>query len=188
MVTGEQKTWTNIYFGNMQASMWMGLGFNIILYSSPRFQIREFLDPVHMGPLLGIWLDPIHMEAFENVACLSLVRAFFLLVGEPCILMGAHLRIDGVEISTEKQIYNACGCHSITFLKRTCIFGWCVVRWGSKNKHHKKHIVPEIKHALLIIITEWREIRFSIVLCVCFIIDLIMKYKFEDANLINTRK
>lgn len=37
------------------------------------------------------------MEAFENVACLSLVRAFFPLVGEPCILMGAHLRIDGVE-------------------------------------------------------------------------------------------
>ena len=42
--------------------------------------------------------------------------SLFLLVVEPCILMGAHLRIDGVEISTEKQIYNACGCHSVTFL------------------------------------------------------------------------
>ena len=30
-----------------------------------------------------------------------------------------------------------CRCYLLTFLTQIPIFGWCVVRCGSKNKHHK---------------------------------------------------
>lgn len=56
---------------SLATSMWMGLGFD-----PPRSRLES-----SSILLLGVWLDPIHMEAFKNVACLSLVRAFsFLLV------------------------------------------------------------------------------------------------------------
>ena len=37
-----------------------------------------------------------------------------------------------------------CRCYSIAFLNRTLMFNWCVVRWGSKNKHHKIACIKEI--------------------------------------------
>ena len=95
MVTGEQKTWTNILWD------WDSISF----CSSPMFQIREFLDPIHMGPLLGIWLDPIHSYgSFQERCMFVLGESLFLLVGEPWRAMGAHFCIDGMEISTGKQI------------------------------------------------------------------------------------
>ena len=31
----------------------------------------------------------------------------------------------------------ACRCYLVTSLNRTPMFDWCVLRWGSNNKHHK---------------------------------------------------
>ena len=39
------------------------------------------------------------------------------------------------------------------FLNRTPIFGWCVVRSGSINKHHKVTCLREIGLCLLILLT-----------------------------------
>ena len=38
--------------------------------------------------------------------------------------------------------------YSIIFLNRTPIFDWCVVRWGSRNKHHKDTYLKDIRLCL----------------------------------------
>jgi hypothetical protein len=43
-----------------------------------------------------------------------------------------------------KFVTKVCWCYSVTLLNRTHMFYWCVVRWGSKNKHHKDTCLKEI--------------------------------------------
>ena len=40
-----------------------------------------------------------------------------------------------------------CGCYSVTFLNQTLIFDWCVVRRGSKYKHHKDNVQKRFDYA-----------------------------------------
>ena len=47
------------------------------------------------------------------------------------------------------------GCCSVTFVDRTPIFDWCVVRRGSKNKHHEDTCSEEIGLRLHIFINSY---------------------------------
>ena len=80
----------------------------------------------------------------------------------------------------------SCMCYSSIFLNQTPIFNWCVVQWGSKNKHHTYTCLKEIgvrlqvfinystlnsefnKHALPITLTKswemWPSNRFLIMI------------------------
>ena len=86
---------------------------------------------------------------------------------------------------------DVCRCHSCISLNWTPIFDWCVVQWGSKNKHHKGTCLKaielslqmyvllhtwivntieriyafsqeDIKHTLLITITRLEEVHFLV--------------------------
>ena len=60
------------------------------------------------------------------------------------------------------SVHKACGWYFVTFLIGHLYFGWCVVRWVSKNKHHKNTCFKEIglrlknivKHSILNIGTQ----------------------------------
>lgn len=61
-----------------------------------------------------------------------------------------HLNI--IKIKTSAQEFNliqvqlkVSGCYSITFLNRTPICDWCVLRWRLKNKHHTDTYLEEIR-------------------------------------------
>ena len=118
-------------------------------------------------------------------------RFFKFRVSSACKKLNTSLKI--IKIKTSVREFNliqvqlkVSGCYSVTFLNRTPICDWCVVRWRLKNKTHADTYLEQIrlclqtflttlntigrtyvfswginKHALMITITKWGEIRYS---------------------------
>ena len=114
------------------------------------------------------------------------------------------------------RYYGYAGVDSVTFAHQTPTFDWCVVRWGSKNRHHKDACLKEIgihfqislttphavvnmigrthvfnqginNHAFPITITKSGEVQFSVCCCRYFVIDMLVLHKFGAVRLINRR-
>ena len=105
----------------------------------------------------------------------------------------------------ELSRFKVCGCYPVTFLDRTPLLDWCVVRSGSKNKHQKDTCLQEVvkyyydiivntigrtyvfiqgtnKPALSLTITKLKEVWFSILFWWCFIAHLLTQHKFCCVN------
>ena len=57
--------------------------------------------------------------------------------------VGLVCRDGNCELFVGMRFCNRCGCHPVTFLNWNPLFGWCVVRSGSKSKHHKVTCLKE---------------------------------------------
>ena len=71
-------------------------------------------------------------EASSHGTCFSSVTLGYL--KRKCVSVSRR-RIP--KILKSNILNKVCGCYLVTFLNQTAIFDWCVVRWGSRNNHHK---------------------------------------------------
>ena len=93
-------------------------------------------------------------EASSHGTCFSSVTLGYL--KRKCVSVSRR-RIP--KILKSNILNKVCGCYLVTFLNQTAIFDWCVVRWGSRNNHHKDTCFKRVRTSYVFKLTEYSTLN-----------------------------
>ena len=93
-------------------------------------------------------------EASSHGTCFSSVTLGYL--KRKCVSVSRRR----ISKTLKSNILNkVCGCYLVTFLNQTAIFDWCVVRWGSRNNHHKDTCFKRVRTSYVFKLTEYSTLN-----------------------------